>query len=365
MHEERKKILTMLKNGEISIDEANALLEELEKVQTEKTRKEDYLMYEVSPVFEQESTREKRGGKSFLATATDKLSSLIGTAAKKIKEMDLDFYHSVSFDHVLQTNETDFSKIDINIPFGSTTIHVWDADEVRAECKVKVYRTETLEEGKKKFSKDVSLKKEEDTLSFISREKFMKVDVQFYFPRKYYERISVQLLNGDIEVETFRAEKWKCKTINGKVRLAECHGDEGELETGNGVIILTHNQFTDLEAETLNGKINVDGSFHKLDLKSITGTINATVTNQDVDTIRLESGTSPLYVTIPPDIPVYGEVQSFLGSFYVELDDVHISDVVKETVQKIAKFERGITGEQQPLFIYAESKTGSIFIKQS
>ena len=48
MHEERKKILTMLKNGEISIDEANALLEELEKVQTEKTRKEDHLMYEVA-----------------------------------------------------------------------------------------------------------------------------------------------------------------------------------------------------------------------------------------------------------------------------------------------------------------------------
>ena len=39
MDEERRKILTMLKNGEITIDEANALLEELEQIQTEKTQK--------------------------------------------------------------------------------------------------------------------------------------------------------------------------------------------------------------------------------------------------------------------------------------------------------------------------------------
>lgn len=363
MHEERRKILTMLKNGEISIDEANALLEELEKVQTEKTRKEDHLMYEVTPVFHEHNGEDKQAEKSFIQTATEKITNLFDTAAQKLKELDLDLYHSVAFEHVLQTNETDFTNIHIDIPFGSTTIHIWDAAEVRAECKVKVYRTEDLEEGKKKFLDEVTFGIEDDTLAFISREKFMKVDVNLYVPRKEYSRLFVKLLNGDIEIEQFQAEEWKCQTVNGKIRLVDSQGEEGKLDTGNGVIIVSHNQFRKLEAETVNGKIHVDGSFHKMDFKTITSAIHVAIKNQDVDTIRLESGTGSIYVDIPENIAVYGELKANLGSFYVELDDVHITDVINEPVHKVAKFERGVNGIQHPLFIYAESKTGSIFVK--
>ena len=353
----------MLKNGEISIDEANALLEELEKVQTEKTRKEDYLLYEATPVFQEESTESKRDAKSFLKVATDKISSLFDTAAKKLKELDLDFYHSVTFEHVFQTNETDFTDIVIDLAFGSTTIHVWDVDEVRAECRVKVYRTEEVEEGKKKFLASVTFGKEGHTFSFESRDKFTKVDAHLYVPRNKYEDLYVKLLNGSIEAEGLQAEKWHCRTINGKIRLADCQGDEGELETGNGIVIGSNNTFRKLEVDTVNGKINVDGSYQKMELKTITGTIHTTIKNKDADTIQIDSGTAAIYVTIPEEVPVYGELKANLGAFNVELDDVHIINSLQEPVQKKMKFERGIDGSEQPLFLYVESKTGAIFIK--
>ena len=72
-----------------------------------------------------------------------------------------------------------------------------------------------------------------------------------------------------------------------------------ELETVNGIIMVTNSDFHELEAETVNGKINIDGSFKKVDLKTISGTINAAIKNNDVDTVRMESATGAIYLDIP------------------------------------------------------------------
>lgn len=363
MDEERRKILTMLKNGEITIDEANSLLEELEQIQTEKTRKEDHVVYEVNPTLHVEYDSPRQEEKSFIESATDKLTNLFDQALKKLKDLDLDFYHSVEVDHVFQTNDTDFKDISVRIPFGSVAIATWDAAEVRAECKGKVYRTEDHTEGKEKFLESVELANKGQVLSLVSKDKWMKIDVVLYVPRKDYKNIYVKLLNGDITVEHLQADDWKLNSANGKIRLTGTSGVEGELETVNGIIMVTNSDFHELEAETVNGKINIDGSFKKVDLKTISGTINAAIKNNDVDTVRMESATGAIYLDIPENIPLFGEVKSNLGSFFVELADVHITDIKKEPIQKVSKFERGEQQENK-LFIFAESKTGSIFVKE-
>lgn len=368
MSEERKRILEMVKNGELSVEEAEKLISVLDKIQSEKQQKEQQVANSITADvdFQSESQdqqeNKQQSTKNTTESTKEKILNLVESALNKLKDLDLDFHHSVDVTHNTQQNFSDFTKVMIDIPNGSVELVSWDVPDVRAEFNAKVFRTEDSTVGKEKLLENIDFDVRNGQLIVGCNDKIMKVSAKIYIPERLYEKVHVKLFNGSIKGDGLKADVLELKTANGKLDIVNCEGTKAEVETGNGAISITDTTIKDLEVESINGKINVDGSFVKLDVQSLGGTIFATVKNQDADTVRVESATGSVYLKVPNEIGVLGELKSNIGSVQVQLANVQNKEERNEIIQKMVKFEKQGEGDRK-VFIFAESKTGSVFVQ--
>jgi len=373
MKEERKKILEMVKTGQLNIEEAEKLLEELNHIESQKKEKEAKIAEELSKIEAYKSNHEENEQKTFHQSsstktstfakeAKDTLFNLFEGAKKKIKEMDLDFHHSVNVSHVFQQNENMFQDVFIDIPNGSVQLIGWDHTDVRVECEGKVYREEDPAKGKERFLENIEFSVEQGSLAFLSNEKFMKVDTKIYLPPNNYNKVLVKLFNGSINVESIQGNKINMQTSNGEIQLERCEAEKVEIETVNGAITLSQCKIDDVEMETMNGKITIDGNYQKIDAETISGSISVPISEPSPQLVKLSSGVGSIQVRIADDLPVSGEVKSNFGNIQVDLTDLYKIDEKKELIQKVIKFDT--TAElQNKMYLYVESKTGSVTIQ--
>lgn len=370
--EERKKILEMVKSGQLTIEEAEKLLEELEKIETVTKENDSNLASELATIHEYESgdkyndTNNQEGNTSksshFAKEAKETLFNLFEGAKKKLKEMDLDFHHSVNVSHVFQQNATDFNDIFIEIPNGSVQVTVWDHTDVRVECEGKVYREEDPISGKERFLNNIEFVVDEKGLSFLSKEKFMKVDTKIYVPQKEYEKVYVKVFNGSVVGESVNSKKFNLHTSNGQMRLSSCIGEKADLETANGSITLNQCVIQKLETETVNGKITIDGQYQEVEAESISGAVHVYANDEGLKSAKLSSGTGGVQVYVVKGLPISGEIKSNFGNVSVDIENLYKIDESKEIIQKTIKFDT-TADLHNKAYIFAESKTGSVVVK--
>ncbi len=374
MQEERKKILKMVEEGRLSVEEALFLIEELEKKEKTMEDKKAELITELSTTVKQDessysSGQQKKEG-SFsgqkLHSTVDKIMDFVDSAFKKIKDVDLDlnFGQSVDITHIFQQSVSNLTQVDIDLANGSVEVIPWDQDDVRVECAAKVYRVENQEEARKKLLEEVLFSIEGQKLIFSNQQKWMKADVTLYIPRVDYEKVRIRLFNGAITGANLKATDLKAKTANGKISFENLITKKLETETANGTIQVVESHIYEIEAETINGSIQTDGTFQRVDLQSFSGSISCNLKNPTCENIEVSSGTGAVDISVPIGTPVRGEFKSNLGNFKLELEGIDIIEDKSEMVQKYLRFA---TREESinPVRIFAESKTGSISLKKS
>jgi len=368
MQEERKKILQMVKNGELTIDEAEKLLEELEKIHRRKEKIEKVIAKEISPDVDFEDERDYKKGKEEtifgdkMESTKEKLFGFIESALNKLKEMDLDFHHSVDVSQTLQKSFNEFETIYVEIPNGSLHLMPWDHTDIRVECNARVYREESIEEGKKRLLKELDFDVRNNRLLLCCNEKFLRLHAKMYIPKQTLEKVQVKLFNGPITIENLDVGTMDVKTMNGKIEMNRCKAEKGEVETANGTISVFEGNFRELEVETVSGRLDVSGIFEKLDASTLSGAVYVSVKNEDADTIRTASATGNIYIQVPEDVAAIGEVKSNLGHVEVKLPNLRMMEEKSEIIQKLLKFEKeGTIGKK--MYIFADTKTGSVSVR--
>ncbi|PLT32562.1 DUF4097 domain-containing protein [Bacillus sp. V5-8f] len=365
MQEEKKRILQMIQDGELSADAALALLEELEKAEQVSTQKEELLMQELLRVDEKEDSYEKFNA-SFqkkLQSSTEKILDFIDGAIKKLKEADLDFNfgHFIEMSHIFHHSEAYLNEINIEIANGKATLIPWDQQELRVECKAKVYRVKDQDEARKNFLRHVLCEVDRESFHFSSSQKTLKVEADIYVPQAHYENISVKTFNGPICGADLKVDNIKAKTANGSISFNRLLGKTAEFETANGGIHIEHASLEKLEAETLNGTIAADGLLNKVDVQSFSGDILCDLPTAQGEYIHAKTVTGKIYVNIVPGTAVYGQLKSNIGGLSANLPGIQVVEEKNEVVQKVLSFKTGHTAEQV-LHIFADTKTGAISV---
>lgn len=367
MKEERKRILKMVEDGKLTVDEALSLLEELEKSTKTMEQKQEQLVNELSTVVQNDSGNTKKESKSqqTFHSTKDKLFDFVDTAIKKIKDFDLDlnFGNHIDISHIFQQTEPNVKYIDIDVANGNVRVLPWDQKDVRVECEAQVFKGQTQEEAKEHFLKEITFEVREDRLYFLTNQKWIKLDTVVYIPEADYEQMEIRLFNGAIEGKDVSVKKVKVKTANGKITMDGIRGDEVEAETANGAIHFTRCKVADIEAETLNGAIKLQGDLRKAELQSFNGNIQCTLEDPNCEIIDAKTTTGAIEITVPAVVAVNGELKSNLGNFKVDLDSIQIVEEKSELIQKtmIFKSEKDTT---DILRVYADTKTGSIAVKK-
>lgn len=356
--EERKRILKMVEEGKLSVEEAMVLLESLDKGKYQTVQ--DVSTY---VDYDQAQTNSKQESKQY--SVKEKLTDFLESTIKKIKDVDLDFNFGPSFEvnHIFQQKDVFLSEIDIDIANGEVKLLPWDEKDIRIECKAQVFRVANQEEAKRAFLKDSRFSIDGGRMRFSLQKKQMKVATVFYIPQEDYKRIKVRMFNGHISGEGLLVQDFEAKTANGKINMLSSKTNEIELETANGHIQIHHCQGKQVEAETLNGKVHLIGSFDKVDLQSFNGNIICDIKESKCHTVFLKSKAGNIDCIVPKEIEIDGELKSNIGKFTCELAELNVIHEKKDVVMKEYKFIAN-KGLSHTLHLEAESTAGSIFIKQ-
>jgi DUF4097 and DUF4098 domain-containing protein YvlB len=363
MKEERKRILKLVEEGKMTVDEALFLIEQLEQGKSQQQEKSTALSTDVK--FEEAKKEDYKKEDFKFNSVKDKVLDFVDSAFKKIKDFDLDlnFGHSVDITHIFQQGDAYLNQVDIDMANGSVKVLPWEQRDVRVECSAKVYRVEDQDEARRKFLEDAIFTIENQKLRFSVQQKWMKVDAVIHIPKEEYENVRIRLFNGSIEGENLTVKDCRAKTANGKVFLGNLECGKLETETANGQISISGSAIKDLEAETINGAIKVDGSFDNIDLQSFNGNVTCKVNNNDCESVEVKATTGSIEVLLPEKTPASGELKSNLGSFTIELDGIQVIEEKSDMVQKNLRFKPA-DGGQKAVRLHADTKTGSITVKK-
>src|SRR4051794_34737598 len=129
MKEERKRILKMVEEGKLTVDEALSLLEELEKSTKTMEEKQEQLVHELSTVvtFQEGQKEQSQSSQNNYQSTKDKFFDFVDSAIKKVKDFDFDlnFGKRIDISHIFQQKDAAVKKIDIDIANGNVRIVPW------------------------------------------------------------------------------------------------------------------------------------------------------------------------------------------------------------------------------------------------
>ncbi|MCQ6275707.1 DUF4097 domain-containing protein [Bacillus sp. V3B] len=368
MKEERKRILKMVEEGKLTVDEALSLLEELETSTKTMEEKQEQLVNELSTVvmFKEEQKEKSQGSHYNYQSAKDKIFGFVDSAIKKVKDFDLDlnFGKRIDISHIFQQKDAFVKKVDLDIANGNVRVVPWDQEDIRVECQAQVYRVETQEEAKEKFLKEVLFKVEGEHLLFSTEQKWIKLETVVYLPQVEYEYVEIRIFNGAMEGKDLAVKQYKMKTANGKITMDGIKSQKVEAETGNGAIQFNHCKIDEIDAETLNGAIVMDGELRKVELQSFNGNIQFQAINNSCEVVEVKTTTGSIDLVIPELVAVNGELKSNLGNFTVDLDGIQIVEEKSELIQKTMTF-KSVKDSIQTVRLHADTKTGSIVIRKA
>lgn len=361
MKEERKRILKLVEEGKITVDEGLFLIEELDKGGTKMAQ----TTTELSNVVKFDGAKKEDPVSYKFNSVKDKVMDFVDTAFKKIKDVDLDlnFGPSIDLSHIFHHGDVFLDHIDIDMANGSVKVLPWEHKDVRIECSAKVYRVENQDEARRKFLEDAIFTIEGKKLRFAIQHKWMKVDAVVRVPRQDFENVRIRLFNGSVHGENLNMKVCRAKTANGKVSFGGVECGKLETETANGQISIERSAIRDVEAETINGAIKAEGYFKQVELKSFNGNLSCTVNNEDCQSVELKATTGSIDVFVPEKTPANGELKTNLGSFSIDLDGIHVMDEKTDVIQKVMRFKPSNT-EVDSIRLYADTKTGAITVKK-
>lgn len=368
MKEQRKRILQMVEEGKLTVDEALYLLEKLEKSTKEMEEKQEQLVTELSTVVhsEEQTKQEKQSQPQHSYQSTkEKIFEFVDYAVKKIKDLDLDlnFGKRMDISHIFQQTDAEFKEMVVDVANGDVRVIPWDQKDVRIECKAQVYRGDNQDEAKANFLKEVTFAVKDERLYFSTRQKWIKVETVIYVPEAEYEYGDIRVFTGNVESTNISMKKMKIKTANGKIILDAINSQEVDVETANGLIQCIGCEVMSIDAETLNGSIMLNGDFRKVELQTFNGNIQCKTINSECEMIDVKTTTGNIELSIPEQAAVNGMLKSNLGNFNVELEGIQIIDEKSEFIQKTLNFKT-VKESIDLLQLYADTKTGTIAVRK-
>lgn len=243
MKEERLLILSMLKEGKITVQEATELLEALES-KTENQNK-DF----------KDDKHKRLSHMTFEEIGSD-IGNAISNMFDSLKDMGGNFGINLNSETIVLDLEEDLSQIenpvlDLKSINGSITLKKWQKDNVsiKVTCEYKNGLLDNNEEFYKFYL-------EGDKLIFtpiLNKDISIKLDV--FLPNKNYKEIVLNTTNGRIQMQDISSEKLNCITTNGSITVTRVKGEKIYLSTKNGKIEALGLSGEIIDLSTSNGKI--------------------------------------------------------------------------------------------------------------
>lgn len=283
MREEKIMILSMLKEGKITAEEALNLIEALEDGNSTTTNKEKD---------QKEDTKEEKNYR-FQFNNLEDIGSDISNALSSMFSGLKDIGNSIGlkgYETITSNIDMDISNIenpilDLRAINGGITLRPWTSPNIliKTTCQ---YKNGLFDKEDKFYNFEIENNKIIFAPTYNSGVN-IKLDVSI--PNKKYDEIILNSTNGKIDIDDLNLNTLKCITSNAPIDIVDVNSIEIEVSTKNSKIDIKDSHSKKIDAITSNASItmqNIDCNY--IDLLTANGKIFV----KDSAAISLNSSTS-------------------------------------------------------------------------
>lgn len=274
MKEERLLILSMLKEGKITVEEATELLEALEikNENQDKNYKDD---------------KHKRLSHMTFEEIGSDIGNAISNMIDGLKDMGGSFGFNFNSETITLDLEEDLSSIenpvlDLKAINGPINLNTWQKDQIsiKLTCQYKngLFNNET---------DFYNFTIEDDKIVFVpTYNKDISVKLDVFLPNKKYKEIVLKTTNGRIQINDITVDKLDCITNNGSINGGKIIGNQVFMATRNGRIEALDISAEILDLSTSNGRIVCEHSDINRATNVSLSTSNGSITSNLVDLVK-------------------------------------------------------------------------------
>ncbi|MBF2347239.1 DUF4097 family beta strand repeat protein [Listeria seeligeri] len=253
-----------------------------------------------------------------------------------------------------------FRSFTIRVATGDVIIRSWDKDQMKIRAVLAVHEKarsiRQLSEEKiwDYFFSQTMLDISPDSFTFESKNELLKTDLVITIPKRLYEQVKIQLLNGNLKYDDTAAEDAIIKTRHGDIRSSGASGKFLSTESADGEIFFKRSTVENIDMSTAKGDIALQGNFLTTIAKAAQGDVEYILENETSSAADLEALNGDIRIQIPPTWNVDGTLGTKKEKIYFDLknakiwDDAERNFVFTQNAEEIsmatlqAKVENGI-----------------------
>ena len=276
MNEDKKMVLEMLKEGKVTTEEAEKLLDAIDNAnqRSEQEKAQASGKNAKGREFDPEKIRKEMGdawGKvssKMNAKSLGNLGEEIANFGSELGNTLMDMLSGVTgfnfssgntekmnSDLTMDLSGVDSPIVDFKAVNGSIEVVAPESemdDDQMAKVSVEVqYKSNNVEPGDSLF--DFYLN--ENILTFMPKYTNIKLNLKCVLPRKQYGEIRLLTKNGLISVSSLNAYRLTLESSNGSLHVIGCKGENADMTTKNARIEIQNSDFDFITGNTSNGKI--------------------------------------------------------------------------------------------------------------
>ncbi|EKF1881711.1 TPA: DUF4097 family beta strand repeat protein [Listeria innocua] len=234
-------------------------------------------------------------------------------------------------------DDATFRSFTIRVATGDVIIRSWDKDQMKIRAVLAVHEKarsiHQLSEEKlwDYFFSQTMLDISTDSFTFESKNELLKTDLVVTIPKRLYEQVKIQLLNGNLKYDDTAAEDAIIKTRHGDIRSSGASGKFLSTESKDGEIFFKRSSVENIDMSTAKGDIALQGNFHTTIAKAAQGDVEYILENETSSAADLEAPNGDIRIQIPPTWNVDGTLGTKKEKIYFDLKNAKIWDDAERT----------------------------------
>lgn len=268
---------------------------------------------------------------------------------------------SSSFKHDFVFEDATASILDIKNANGQVKLTSWDNDDIKVAANIKLFGRMDEAEPLDSFTRRSHIEVTADRFIFQVPNKRVQADLEIFLPERTYDHVTMNLLNGNIEITNFNGKDIYLKTTNGQTYLNQVTATMIEVEGVNGSVELLDSHLREALFSTVNGNIKVDANVQASDLSTVNGNVRATMHNADLHRLDASSVHGDVKTAVESTLDFHGSAKTRLGAVNTRNHDLEIMDQKSTTGHRV-DFKRG---ETEGASLHLNSTSGSIYLKDN
>lgn len=229
-------------------------------------------------------------------------------------------------------NNTTFRTMELKIATGDIIIRAWDKEDMKMRTVLSVHNKaraiQQLSEEKlwDYFFSQTTLDMSNDRFVFESKNDALKTDIVLTIPKRVYEQVRIQLLNGNLKYDDMEVDDSTLKVRHGDIRSTGTAGKFLVASTEDGEILFKSGKVENIELHTTKGDVSVTGDFQTTVAVAEQGDVGYILQNDKATAADLKAPNGDIRIQVPATWNVDGTLGTKREKIYFDLKNAKVWD---------------------------------------